>query len=248
MHKDLRDLGRSSELLGKEMATAAGITIVNGCLDGQELVQYVHVFSYGCTQFEALSAVGLDETEVTFTLAGPAVANNEGVRYMIYGMDFSARLHGNPSIVAEELLPPKAWAVGVTAYGTTHGATWARRVAAMAPPVARAFLSSCMGFPGSAVLGSGSAHGLRVRRGEEHKQSHEGVATVPEVGDRVKVLSMEGEWMHGIYLVEAGKGARGWVDWDGGKGSLWWSDLEAAGLLWGIVRQSRQTSVCTRRG
>ena len=236
---------RSSELLGKEMASAAGITIVNGCPNGQELMQYVHMFSYGCTEFEALSAVGLDETEVTFTLAGPAVANNEGVRYTIYGMDFSSRLHGNPSLAAEEPLPNKAWAMGVTAYGTTHGATWAHRVAAMAPPQAREFLSSCMGFPGSTVLGSESAHGRRIRMGEEYLESHEGAQPprVPDIGDWVKVLSIEGEWMYGTYLVEVGRECRGWVDWDGGKGTLWWSDLEAAGLLWDVVRQSGHMSV-----
>ena len=119
----------------------------------------------------------------------------------------------------------------------------------MAPPQAREFLSSCMGFPGSKVLGSESAHGRRVRRGEEHAESQKGAvpSRVPGIGDWVKVLSMEGEWMYGTYLVDAGRGARGWVDWDGGKGSLWWTELEAADLAWSVVRQSGQMSVRGRK-
>ena len=84
-------------------------------------------------------------------MTGPRLANNEGTLYMIYGMDFSVRVHGNPSIRSDERLPSKAWALGVTAYATTHGATWARRVAGMGGKEAREFLSSCMGFPGTAA-------------------------------------------------------------------------------------------------
>ena len=244
MHEDLRDLGLGSELLGKEMALKANIEIVNGCPDGVELLQFVHVFSFGVTEFEALSAVGLDESQLTFTMAGPHVANNEGVRYMIYGMDFSARLHGNPSLGSSELLPSDAWAIGVTAYATTHGATWARRVAGMEGKEAREFLSSCMGFPGSGELGSESAQGRRARRAEEHVGAGlvlRSAPAAPAVGERVRVLSVEGEWQHGLFLVEAEKGGEGWVDWDGGTGTAWWRDVEAAGLEWEVVSRSKRT-------
>ena len=87
-------------------------------------MQWVHVFSFGCSQFEALSAVGLSEDEVSFTLQGPAIETSEGVRYMIVGMDFSVRLHANPQLETEAPLPPRAWAIGVTAYSTVHGVAY----------------------------------------------------------------------------------------------------------------------------
>ena len=123
-HQDLRDLGGGSELLGHVAAEAAGIHVVKGCKSGEELMQWVHVFSFGCSQFEALSAVGLSEDEVSFTLQGPAVETSEGVRYMIVGMDFSVRLHANPQLETEAPLPPRAWAIGVTAYSTVHGVAY----------------------------------------------------------------------------------------------------------------------------
>ena len=80
MHIDERDLGQGAKLLGGKSATAAGVEIVNGCENGKELLQFVHVFSYGCTQFEALAAVGIEEGDCSFAMQGPHVPSNEGVR------------------------------------------------------------------------------------------------------------------------------------------------------------------------
>ena len=68
----------------------------------------------------------------------------------------------------------------------------------------------------------------------------------------MRVLSVEGEWQHGLFLVEAEKGGEGLVDWDGGAGPAWWRDVEAAGLEWEVVSRSKRTrgasGVCTTAG
>ena len=120
LHPDPRDAGEGAMLLGSKHAIAAGVHVVTGGEEGP-LLQLVHVFSRGCLEFEALSAVGLTEGGISLTLLAPAVEMGEGVRCVCYALDFSKEWHGNPSGEGGRALPPD--------YGwhtcTTIAHTWA---------------------------------------------------------------------------------------------------------------------------
>ena len=64
LHPDPRDAGEGAKLLGGADAQAAGVRVVTGGEEGP-LLQLVHVFSYGCLESEALSAVGLAQEGIS---------------------------------------------------------------------------------------------------------------------------------------------------------------------------------------
>ena len=224
LHPDPRDAGEGAVLLGRKDAIAAGVRVVMGGEEGP-LLQLVHVFSWGCLEFEALSAVGLTEGGISLTLLAPAVQMGEGVRCVCYALDFSKEWHGNPSGEGGRALPPDAWALRCTAYATAHGATWAERIRSMRPSEARHFLRSCMGMPGSLVLGRDARgtmvherlQGMMDGKGEEGDSEWVGKLALLE-GRRVKLGRLEG-----VLLRD------GWGQWHicrmGGKESEAWHPL-----------------------
>ena len=138
-------------------------------------MQLCHIISFGCTGYEGLSAVGLDEGDVSFTLGSPCALEGEGVRVQCYAIDYSKRWHGN-GCLGEVGLPDHAWVIRVTAYATTSGATWARRISKMKGREAREFLSSCMGLPGSRWLG------------EEAKQQRRGIEAALRMSPNIEYI------------------------------------------------------------
>lgn len=209
LHADPRDAGEHSSLLGQETARAAGVEVVTGGEEGR-LLQLCHIISFGCTQYEALSAVGIDEGQVSFTLGSPSVAEGEGVRVLCYAIDYSGTWHGNGS-EGHESLPPDAWVIRATAYATTHGATWAKRVSCMKELSAREFLRSCMGLPGSMWLGEGAKRGSCSRREGVVEESDR-----PELSEGV----MPGMWVQVTARTRGQPAVEGWLRQDM-SGRLW---------------------------
>ena len=225
LHPDPRDAGEHAELLGAAQVIAAGHEVVTGGEDGP-LLQLCHVFSHGCTQYEALSAVGLREDQLSFTLACPHVPEGEGVRVACYAIDYSGTWHGNGRIGTTPL-PPHAWVIRVTAYATTHGATWAKRISKMDPVQACRFLRSCMGMPGSAWLGTmahaGQTHSEAV--GETPETSGLTLGPGVAVGSYVRVVGMQTREAKGglptegwLHCTNTG---HWWLAEPGGKGERW---------------------------
>jgi len=179
VHADVRDCGRGGEMFTHLSARRAGHDVV-GCRFSRrapgtpaptELLQLVFVISYGCSDSEGLAIVGLRCGDANILLKSPAECG--GIRVHVYLCDFSFRHHSNPMgqrAAPDEgppRLPPSAWAIRVTPYATTHGATWWGRIAKLDAAHRAAVLKSFYQLDGYKPLGR-DGHSVETLRAGLH--------------------------------------------------------------------------------
>jgi hypothetical protein len=127
-------------------------TLRQTCL---HLLQVVVILSFNCSDTEAFAIVGLEADRVTACLLSPVHCGpKESMRVTIYSTDFSMEYHGNPMRGTDTPLKRDAWAIRLTPYATTHGATWAERVRQMPKERAWQFLGVLAGLTGFTTLPS----------------------------------------------------------------------------------------------
>lgn len=131
LHRDERDAGEEGKLKSEE-SYKRGLPDMTTVGTGDRVMQFVIVICCGLTNADALAAVGLSKEEFSFTLEAPPLEESgDGIRCIVYGMDFTSTWHGNVHETANARIADDAWAVRITTYVTVHAATWANYLKTM---------------------------------------------------------------------------------------------------------------------
>jgi hypothetical protein len=130
---------------------------------------------------ETQCILGIDRGDATCIFSQPLSSGGlDDYRITLYAVDYSEYLHGNTSSPYESSvgggMPPEAWAMRCTPYGTTHSATWGAIIGAASAGDASAgesLLGSLFELPEYPMLGEGARGQLcAARTSHAHLLAH----------------------------------------------------------------------------